>query len=1797
MKNDESNFNTSKKTICLNMIVRNEAHIIASTLQNILDHIPIDYWVISDTGSTDNTIDIIDAFFREKNIPGETFNDEWKDFGHNRTKMLEHAFNKTDYVFIFDADDLICGNTILPLGSNILTKDAYYIPFENPVSYHRLILASNRMRWKYVGVLHEYIVNIDPIKSEEYLSGDYYINSRRLGNRSKNPNKYLDDAITLENAFQMETVDIHLKNRYAYYCAQSYHDAGKHEKAIEWYEKTLTLDYSPQYKYIACIRAGDCYMHLKNPDGAIKIWGKAYEYDKERPEAISNIMEYYYKNGVHFMVTALYNQFKSRIDFDITIEQSKYKVFLDYSKFHNIHYYNSISGYYSGDFLSAYEGCKYLLLHDTNTLYMENAISNLKFYRDQFKQDQYNEPLLQFFMNYLNDAQKPPHIKTQIWDLSKELIKTKYSDKYDNIDRIIHLNAPHTQHNVKNNVTKSNTYKTSNKILIYTGWMTHLWNQSHVNDKALGGSEKAVVYLSQQFPTTYDIIISGDVEEGSFNNITYIHQNNLQSILDKTEFHTVIISRYICFLERFKNIKTNKLLLSLHDTDIIKCDFTIDIPTVIQKYINHIDNVIVLTNYHKSVISSKYPMLNDKFTIINNGIDVDVDKSDVVNDEPDSNMNKNLHSREKIPNKFVYTSCSYRGLNTLLNMWPNILSVLPDATLDISSYDTFPKNDDDAHMLNIINQHSSSITHHGKLNKRDLYNMISKAEYWFYPTHFHETSCITALEMLLNNTICIYYPIGALVDTIGNYGITVNGDNAIDTIVNLSTSKKALIRKNGREYALSCSWKNRYALWEKVIGLDCIDCSVADGTDGNKKKWCFYYHNFTIETVEQFINNQVNHDGGDYDILISNNKDEIMCWKPDKLSFVYAMFDESIIHSLSTNENRNKCEISILQTEPLNLPWRLNAILDIHTKYPSIKIYDYSKSNIKILNQHNITNCEYLSYNIQQDEFNKLTTFLSENGGANVNNGNNKLYDFGFIYNWKSLPVETQHIINPPRRSNVVDFLRNNGFKVNIIAGYDDDRDIELAKCKVVLNIHGQINNNPTPSDSECSNIFEHVRCDRLLETGYTVLSETSYELDHEFTNKYPNLKIINYADFFNIDIINNILDTNKAKKYCFIHSCNLENVGTYRLENLIQTLRVTECENIFDKIFINNIGLPIENIYGEKYEVTNCSRNSQLFENPTINLINDFSKENPNCYILYLHTKGIRYSKDDVPENDWINYMLYFLVEEYKNCISILDKNYDTVGCDYSIHLDQRVFNGYAPYPPPPHYSGNFWWANSNYLKNLPKLCMEKHERNAPEFWLFQNKPNFYNLHSSDLNIHIYKTYPKSAYARREKKEKTMSEMVDNLRTDKNTTHSYLDLYEKLLFTKKCTAKNILEIGIGHGEYDGICITNGGSIKLWHDYFLNANIYALDIVSIDNVWDGIKNNNRINLITSVDAYDTDFFTQTFLNKNIKFDILLDDGPHTLESMIQFIKLYVNVMSEDGILIIEDVESIDWIQSLTEVVPEYLQKYIKSYDLRNIKNRYDDIVFVINKNTLADDNTVKYNTNKVESDRVCDDTNNLMLQSGQLSNTDKFIHHEYHKYYEPVLKPFYNSHGSIVEIGIGSGVSLPIWASLFKNAHIYGVDKDTEIKNSEKYTILIADQSNVNDLNNLKKSLTDKNVFFINDDGSHIPEHQLLSFNTLFPIVAEGGFYIIEDIETSYWSRGECYGYKTNYGYKHPNSMIEIFKEAADIINREFIVDKTRLSNKIQHYDYIESITFARNCIIVKKNYNATRDYRFKQFI
>ena len=190
------------------------------------------------------------------------------------------------------------------------------------------------------------------------------------------------------------------------------------------------------------------------------------------------------------------------------------------------------------------------------------------------------------------------------------------------------------------------------------------------------------------------------------------------------------------------------------------------------------------------------------------------------------------------------------------------------------------------------------------------------------------------------------------------------------------------------------------------------------------------------------------------------------------------------------------------------------------------------------------------------------------------------------------------------------------------------------------------------------------------------------------------------------------------------------------------------------------------------------------------------------------------------------------------------------------------------------------------------------------------------------------------------------MKKLIENklFYTDKNTTHSYLPLYEKLLNPIADSAINILEIGIGDFNEK-----NGGSVMMWADFFEDAQIHAVDILPKERIYDELFVNQQIEIYCESNAYEHDFAKKQFEDKNIKFDFVLDDGPHSLESMVLCIELYHNLLTPNGILIIEDVESTDWFDCLKKETPDHLQKYIKTYDLRENKGRYDDLVFTIDK--------------------------------------------------------------------------------------------------------------------------------------------------------------------------------------------------------------------------------------------------------
>lgn len=284
-------------TICLNMIVKDEAAIIADTLKNILDYMRIDYWVIADTGSSDDTMGIIQRFFAERGIAGELVQHPWKNFGHNRQLALEAARGKGDYVFFFDADDRFEGTFALP---EPLIADAYSFYLSNMAKttrYPRRLLVKNNDSLHWVGVLHEVITPKDPSQSvEHFIEGDYHVVSGRFGARNQDPDKYLKDAQILAQAFEEET-DMVLKRRYSYYCGQSYRDAQQPALAAQWFERNLSLFPSligeeARFSFIAL---GAEYRKLGDSARTIQAWLNAYNAVPQNAEALGLLAEYYFQ--------------------------------------------------------------------------------------------------------------------------------------------------------------------------------------------------------------------------------------------------------------------------------------------------------------------------------------------------------------------------------------------------------------------------------------------------------------------------------------------------------------------------------------------------------------------------------------------------------------------------------------------------------------------------------------------------------------------------------------------------------------------------------------------------------------------------------------------------------------------------------------------------------------------------------------------------------------------------------------------------------------------------------------------------------------------------------------------------------------------------------------------------------------------------------------------------------------------------------------------------------------------------------------------------------------------------------------------------------------------------------------------------------------------------------------------------------------------------------------------------------------------------------------------------------------
>jgi tetratricopeptide (TPR) repeat protein len=268
----------SRPAICLNMIVRNEAHIVHEVLDAVAPY--VSSWVIVDTGSVDGTQDVIRNHMARLGIPGEIYERPWRNFGENRSEALDLARGHGDYIWVIDADDMVTGTP--DFGS--LTADSYELRYHDAgtMTYWRKQVFRDGLPWRYQGVVHEFPDCAEPTTNQR-LDGEYHIESRRLGARNQDPEKYARDRDLLLAEVTRNPADA----RSTFYLAQSYFDLGDFANARDWYARRAEMGGWEEEVFRSMHRVAESLSNLGAPWPDIQdTFLRAWEYRPIRAEPL-----------------------------------------------------------------------------------------------------------------------------------------------------------------------------------------------------------------------------------------------------------------------------------------------------------------------------------------------------------------------------------------------------------------------------------------------------------------------------------------------------------------------------------------------------------------------------------------------------------------------------------------------------------------------------------------------------------------------------------------------------------------------------------------------------------------------------------------------------------------------------------------------------------------------------------------------------------------------------------------------------------------------------------------------------------------------------------------------------------------------------------------------------------------------------------------------------------------------------------------------------------------------------------------------------------------------------------------------------------------------------------------------------------------------------------------------------------------------------------------------------------------------------------------------------------------------
>ncbi|GAA3373187.1 glycosyltransferase family 2 protein [Streptomyces sannanensis] len=340
------------------MIVKNEAAVIERCLASVR-HL-LTTWVISDTGSTDGTQDLIRKALA--GIPGELYEEPWVDFGHNRTLNIQHARGKADYLLTIDADHVMRQDAPLPR----LTADSYMIRYDGLVQHRFKHLMRGDIAWYYHGVTHEYPTtderdlqeNLDALVIEDQADG---------GCRHE---KFERDARLLRAEFERDPGN----TRTVFYLAQTVRDLGELEESASLYERRAAMGGWAEEVYYSLFQVGVIKAGTGDWPGAMDAFSRAWEARPQRLEACYQLASQLRTMGRHHAAHAFASAgLDKKAPGDLLFTQPwvyRWGLLFEYS----------ITSYWVGDYAASLQACDRLLaMPDLPAKFREQTLLNREF--------------------------------------------------------------------------------------------------------------------------------------------------------------------------------------------------------------------------------------------------------------------------------------------------------------------------------------------------------------------------------------------------------------------------------------------------------------------------------------------------------------------------------------------------------------------------------------------------------------------------------------------------------------------------------------------------------------------------------------------------------------------------------------------------------------------------------------------------------------------------------------------------------------------------------------------------------------------------------------------------------------------------------------------------------------------------------------------------------------------------------------------------------------------------------------------------------------------------------------------------------------------------------------------------------------------------------------------------------------------------------------------------------------------------------------------------------------------------